>query len=79
MLMTQKVFIFLIAIVAIGFVAIKGLQNYAHRMKTPSECEKQALQSAERDCVKTPKDTDAYSDCVIQRLNYYYEQCELSR
>ena len=75
----KKALIFLIAFVAIGIVAIKGLQNYAHRLKTPSACEKQALQSAERDCVKAQQDTEAYSDCVIQRLNHYHEQCEPSR
>ena len=79
MLMPQKGFIFLFAFVVIGFVAIKAVQNYAHRMKTPSECEKQAMQSAERDCDKAQQDTEAYSDCVIQRFHEYRGQCELPR
>jgi uncharacterized protein YpmB len=72
----KKTLIFIVILVVTLLVAKECMHDLIQRMKTPSECEKQALKRAENECVKWQQDADVYSACMSERFKRGREACE---
>ena len=72
----KKALIAVVGLVVLLFVAGECVRYLIHQKKTPSECEKQALKSAESECKKSQQDTEAYSECMTDRFKRGREACE---
>jgi hypothetical protein len=45
------------------------------KRKMLTECEKQAIKSAQSECETSREDTDAYSECMSERFKKHREAC----
>lgn len=72
----KKALMVVAGLVVLLFVTGECVRYAIHQKKTPSECEKQALQSAERECEKLRADDNAYSDCMLDRLKKGHQACD---
>ena len=75
----KRALIIVVVLVVILFAAKESRLYLIAKRKMPSDCEKQALKSAESECKKSQQDTEAYSECMGERFKRYRRECEESR
>lgn len=70
----------LVVVLAMMLITAKECGLYLIlKRKMLTECEKQALKSAESECEKLQQDADTYSKCMSERFKRYHSECDESR